>query len=181
MTADTYLRLATCSRAERHQAFKAGETPNVDALTGFEYRGVNTAWIAPLLRIRKFVKAFFDFDGRAYGCNSPTEQNGIEEEWRLVPSADEPRRFGFYVIERPAKRRHPHALLLDYGGGGNGFFEPARLLRDYVVRVSPADDDLLLGKAYLAIGPVQLPVSYFVLERRRALPDRPRPPGAPDG
>ena len=173
---DTYLRLATCSRAERRRVFDAGESPKVEALTGFEYRGVNTAWFAPLLRIRKFVKAFFVFEDRAYGCNSPTEQNGIEEEWRLVPSADEPRRFGFYVIE-PAAKRHPHALLLDYGRGGNGFFEPARLLRDYLVRVSPADDDLLLGKAYLAIGPLQLPVSYFVLERRRPLPDSPRPPG----
>jgi hypothetical protein len=37
-------------------------------------------------------------------------------------------------------------------------------LRDYLVRLS---DDLYLGKAYVALGPGRLPVSYFVLERHR--------------
>ena len=173
---DAYLRLATASRAERREVFDGGEAPNAAALSGYEYRGVNTAWIAPLLGIRKFVKAFFDAEGRAYGCNSPVEQNGLREEWVLEPSEDEPRRFGFYLLEPPAKRRHPHALLLDYGRGGNGFFQPARFLRDYLVRVEPGSDDLLLGKAYLKLGPLHVPVSYFVLERRRPLPDAPSLP-----
>lgn len=174
---DAFAQLATASRAERREVFDAGEAPDATALTGYEYRGVNTAWIAPLLRIRKFVKAFFATDGRAYGCNSPAEQNGLEEEWLLKPSEDAPRRFGFYLLEPPAQRRHPHALLLDYGRAGNGFFDPARLLRDYLVRVSPGSDELILGKAYLALGPLHVPVSYFVLERRRPLPDAPQLPG----
>ena len=175
---DAYLRLASASRAERREVFEAGEAPDAAVLTGYEYRGVNTVWFAPLLGIRKFVKAFFTADERVYGCNSPAEQNGLLEEWLLKPSEDEPRRFGFYLIEAPAKRRHPHAMLLDYGRGGNSFFQPARLLRDYVVRVSAGSDELLLGKAYLALGPLQLPVSYFVLARRRPLPDAPRLPSA---
>jgi len=43
------------------------------------------------------------------------------------------------------------------------------------VRVADSDD-LLLGKAYFALGPLRLPVSYFVLERRRPLPDEPELP-----
>ena len=175
---DAYVRLATASRTERRDVFEGGEAPEPAALTGYEYRGVNTAWIAPLLGIRKFVKAFFAAEGQAYGCNSPAEQNGLLEEWLLKPSEDEPRRFGFYLLEPPGQRRHHHALLLDYGRGGNSFFQPARLLRDYLVRVDPGSDELLLGKAYLALGPLHLPVSYFVLQRRRPLPDSPRLPGA---
>ena len=40
---------------------------------------------------------------------------------------------------------------------------PASVLRDYVVRVEPGSDELLLGKAYLA----RFRVGFFLLERRR--------------
>jgi len=40
-------------------------------------------------------------------------------------------------------------------------------LRDYVVQPDPADPDLLLGKAYLALGPFRVPSNFFVIERLR--------------
>ena len=169
--------LATASRAERARVFATGSAPDPAALEGWEYRGWNTSWIAGLLRIRKFVKAFFRADAgavREYGCNSRTEQNGLEEEWRAQPSDEEPGWFGFYLVEPAPAKRHPDALLLDYGRVGNGF--PTRLLRDYVVSAAPGNDDLLLGKAYLALGPLRIPVSYFVLARRRQAPAPPEPP-----
>jgi hypothetical protein len=169
--------LALASRAERRQAFEEGTRPEVSKLVGWEFRGWNTGWIAPLLRIRKFGKALFTAAGDAYGCNTPAEQNGLDEEWVAKPSEEAPKRFAFYAVDPTVDRRHPNAILLDYGRGRNGFFELARLLRDYVVRVSPESEDLLLGKAYLAIGPLRIPVTYFVLERRRPLPDQPRLPG----
>ena len=44
---------------------------------------------------------------------------------------------------------------------------PVGWLRDYLVRVNPGSDDLLLGKAYLAVGPARAPLGFFLLERRR--------------
>ena len=41
------------------------------------------------------------------------------------------------------------------------------MLRDYLVRVVPGSDDLILGKALLALGPARVASNYFVLERHR--------------
>ena len=62
-----------------------------------------------------------------------------------------------------------HALLLDYGRG-NPWYDPSRQLRDYLVRCVPGSDDLLLGKAYMALGPWRIPATFFLLERHRPLP-----------
>jgi hypothetical protein len=62
-----------------------------------------------------------------------------------------------------------HALLLDYGRGHNRWYELSSVLRDYLVRVNPGSDELLLGKAYAKLGPVRIPVSYFLLERFRPI------------
>ena len=36
-----------------------------------------------------------------------------------------------------------------------------------MVRADPGSDELLLGKAYFAVGPARIPVGFFLLERRR--------------
>ena len=58
-------------------------------------------------------------------------------------------------------------MLLNYGKGGNAAFDPTQVLRDYVVQVDPKNPDLLLGKAYGAIGPLHIPTNFFILERFR--------------
>ena len=174
---EEFVRLATAGRRARKDAFEGGQAPSISNLTGHEFRGCNTAWIASLLGFRKFVKAFFDAEGRPYGCNTPVEQNGLDGDWIARPSEARPKRFGFFSVEPAAgSGRHQNAALLDYSQGRNSLFQPARLLRDYIVRGSADSDDLLLGKAYVALGPLRVPVSYFVLERRRALPDEPALP-----
>ena len=60
-----------------------------------------------------------------------------------------------------------HALLLDYGRGGDALYDPTRGLRDYLVQVDPADDTIYLGKAYYAVGPARVFTNFFVLERHR--------------
>jgi hypothetical protein len=176
-SAVSFRDLSLASQAARKQTFDRGVAPKSSELVGWEFRGWNTGWLASLLRVRKFVKAFFVSQGGAYGCNTPAEQNGLDGEWIARPSEEAPKRFAFYSVVSPVNGSHPNAILLDYGRGRNGLFELARLLRDYLVRVSPDSDDLLLGKAYLAIGPLLIPVTYFLLERRRPLPDQPRLPG----
>jgi hypothetical protein len=42
-------------------------------------------------------------------------------------------------------------VFLDYSNGGNRAYDIARILRDYLVRVEPGSDELLLGKACFVV------------------------------
>ncbi len=81
-----------------------------------------------------------------------------------------PRTFGHYEVVSCAGRRAPiapeHALLIDYGRGGNGFFEPLRAMRDPLVALEPGSVERLLGWSYVELGPLRVRTpSYFLLER----------------
>lgn len=168
-----FLKLARLGARELEALMLRGDTPDPAALAGWEYRGMNTPFWARPAGIRKFVKGFFRAaDGRIFGYNVPVVQNADGEPWIARPRDERPRRFGFYLVERvdagARDNAYLHALLLDYGRGGNFPLDPTARLRDYVVRVERGSDDLLLGKAYVALGPARIDVrSYFVLERRR--------------
>jgi hypothetical protein len=153
--------------------FEAGEAPSAEAICGYEFRGFNTPRIMALFGIRKFIKAFFVTEAAAFGCNTPAAQNGLDTEWQAKPHDTDPKRFGFFEVdpgEGGAGDHGPsHALFLDYGRGHNKWYELSRVLRDYLVRVDPGSDQLLLGKAYAVIGPLRIPVSFFLLERFRPI------------
>lgn len=149
-----------------------GHTPDFDAMAGWEYRGRNVAFWAERAPIRKFMKGFYrDGAGQARGYNIPVVQNPDEEAWICKPADDRPKRFGFYLVTPvdagSKENAYLQALLLDYSRGGNFLLDPSNVLRDYLVRVEPDSDDLLLGKAFLALGPARVPSNYFVLERHR--------------
>ena len=135
------------------------------------YRGLNTPPFARFLGIKKFIKGFYKDDaGRFGGYNVVAAQHvNLATPWAY--RGGRPRRFGFYKVAPvdPESRDNAylHALLLDYSRGGNAVYDPSNVIRDYVVRVDRGSDDLLLGKAYVAAGPVRLPVSYFLLERHQ--------------
>lgn len=154
--------------ARRLESLLAGSAaPALETLSGYEFRGWNTPWYCSALGIRKFIKGFCG----AEGYNIPARQNGLHGDWLHKPSAETPKRFGFYALGRGPL--HPQALLLDYGANPrNPGLAPERLLRDYLVQPDPARPDVLLGKAYLALGG-HVPVSYFVLERLRPTNWRP--------
>jgi hypothetical protein len=130
---------------------------------------------AALLGIRKFIKAFYlDRGGQPFGCNTPVAQNGLAGEWIPKPNAEQPKRYAFFRVE-PADPGAPDglqhgAVLLDYGRGGNRAYDIARILRDYLVRVEPGSDDLLLGKAYFVVARARLASSFFLIERYKPLP-----------
>jgi hypothetical protein len=170
-----YLELATRTKAELAAVFAAGGPPDVRALTGFEFRGYNHPRSTALLGIRKFIKAFYlDGTGRPAGCNTPVAQNGLDAEWLPRPSAEHPKRYAFFQVQSPdpeAPDERRGAALLDYGQGGNRAYDVARMLRDYIVRVEPHSDDLLLGKAYFVIAGARLGHTYFLIERYRPLAD----------
>lgn len=171
------LALEAASRAELELVMVRGATPNPDALAGWEFRGINHPAWARLAGIKKFVKGFFRAeDGRLMGYNAPVVQNVLDGRWRTKPSDTAPKRFGFYEVA-PVDATHRdnaylHAVLLDYGRGGNHRLDPSSGLRDYLVQVDPANPDLFLGKAYYALGPLRVHSNYFILERfRRGLTD----------
>jgi hypothetical protein len=164
------------SNGEREALMGSGIAPRFEDLVGSEFAGANSLSLTRLIGIRKFVKGFYEGPARAQGpapfvqgYNVVARQNADEAPHVMVPSAESPRRHGFYRVHavQPGARddRYPNALLLDYGLGGNGLFGPP--LRDYIVQVYPDDPDLLLGKAYLAFGSLRIPVSFFVLQRLR--------------
>jgi hypothetical protein len=171
--ASPYLRLAALPARELERLLLRGDTPDPERLAGWEFRGLNTPRWARLAGIRKFIKGFDkDAGGQLFGYNLPVRQNRLDEPWEVK----KPERFGFYRVDPvDATRRdnaYLHALLLDYGRGGNRPLDPVRGLRDYLVRVERGSDDLLLGKAFYALGPLRVPASLFVLERLR--PANPR-------
>jgi hypothetical protein len=167
-----YLRLTGLPKSELARIMVRGETPDVEALGGWEFLGTNTPFSAKLLGIRKFLKAFYrDGSGRPRGYNMPVRQGSLDAPWVTKPDPEHPKRFGFFTVQPPLAEsrdnRYLHALLLDYGEGGNGRAPVLNAIRDYLVRVHPGSDDLLLGSAYLAIGPWRVSVGHFVLERYR--------------
>jgi hypothetical protein len=162
-----YLELTRRSSRELEETFLRGHMPDLEALVGWEFRGMNVGRLPRLARIRKFVKGFERRDAdKVFGYNRPVEQNQASEPWH--PGE---RRFGWYRVAPvdPTARdsAYLHAALLDYGRGGNPLWDPSRGLRDYLVQIEAGDRDLYLGKAFYAIGPARLPLSFFVLERMR--------------
>jgi hypothetical protein len=170
-----YLHIGEKTPAELEHIMLRGQAPSLAALAGWEWRGLNTMFWAPTAGIKKFVKGFYKADdGVVYGYNEPVVQNRLDQPWIAKPSDVAPKRFGFFSVEAveptAVDNAYLGALLLDYGKGKNPALDPSRVLRDYLVRVHPGSDDLLLGCAFAAVGPVRVrvPHAFFLLERHRA-------------
>jgi hypothetical protein len=171
----TFFELARMNPRQLEEIFAHGVTPRHEELLGWEFRGFNPPIFARILGFQKFKKGFFADAGQTAdgpfvsGYNVWVRQNRLEDPHLATPSEDQPKRHGFFLVDRvdPAGRenKHPHALLLDYGKGRNAKFNPERVIRDYLVRVDPGNPDLFLGKAYMALGPLRVFSNFFVLDR----------------
>lgn len=169
-----YYELGRMNRSELESVFLRGITPDLSSLAGWEFRGMNHPAWARLAGIKKFVKGFFWEDAVLYGYNCPVVQDAPTLPWQTKPSSEAPKRFGFYrvdAVDATAKdNAYLHAVLLDYGKGGNKSYDPSRNLRDYLVQVDSDNPDLYLGKAYYAVGPLRVATNFFLLERFRQAP-----------
>lgn len=168
-----YRRLCTAPTADLDRVFAAGTAPVVAELCGWEFYGYNTGAIAGPLGIRKFKKAFFPrTKGRAPagGYNCKVKPTGLDGPWQNGGPGGAYQ--GFYDVLPGADGRavaaHDNALFLDYGRTGNSLFEGS-FLRDFLVQPEAGEPDVFLGKAYASLGPLTLPVSYFVLQRANRL------------
>lgn len=172
MTINRFLELARSSNAQLEKILRGSKAPTFESLVGFEWRGCNTSWRLKAMGLQKFIKGFFQNGEQVEGYNIPVQQNGLNEPWVEKPTPESPKRFGFYLVT-PAKGEsvdnlYPDALLLDYGASHrNPTYGIERLIRDYLVQPDPTTPNILLGKAYLAIGKLRLPSNFFILERLR--------------
>jgi hypothetical protein len=163
------LALEQTSMQGLEKEFMRGGLPSLDDLVGWEFRGINhlplnVLPVAQAVGIKKFVKGFYrEPDGRVMGYNRGVRRNALDGRWHVRPT-----RYGFYEVHEvdatSTDNKYLHAVLLNYGRGGNKAYDPTGLLRDYVVQL---DTDLFLGKAYGAIGPARIPTNFFILERHR--------------
>lgn len=173
MTTDRFRELAQSSNARLEKIMRASKSPALESLVGFEWRGYNISWRTRLLGIQKFIKGFFQVGGQVEGYNIPIVQNGLDGPWLHQPTPENPRRYAFYCVTQVNRASrdnlYPEAILLNYGASTrNGQSPPiVKLLRDYLVQPDSANPDLLLGKAYLALGPLRIPSNFFILERLR--------------
>ncbi len=161
-----------------HRLWREGTAPEPEDLDGWVFRGRNTALLARLGGNGPFAKGFLRTERGHEGCNFPVRVR--QAGW----SVDTARPFGFFHVKAvpgAADGAPRSALLLDYGHGrpealrtgGPGVALRvvewmARPLRDLLVRPPDAAVGVYLGRAFYGAR-LRLHVSYFVLERWRAM------------
>jgi len=164
--------LCLLSDERLEEVFRQGTCPDSDSLAGWEFNGFNTGTLA--FAIRKFRKGFFSdpesVEGEIGGYNVNISQNGLLNPWIAPLKKGSPVRHSYYRVyptrSEEVDNLYPNGVLLNYSCDRTPFWNPASLLRDYLVQVYPDNPDLLLGKAYAALpGGKRLFVSFFVLER----------------
>ncbi len=165
-----YLSLATSTDDFLEEVMRAGKAPDKSKLAGWEFKGFNSMDLTNLLGFRKFKKGFYADGDLLKGYNVKVEQGGLIDPWVDQVKNGDSVKHGWYDV-LPVKadatdNEYPDAVLLNYGSSDkNPKADPSRFLRDYLVQVDPDNDDLYLGKAYVALGTKRVFVSYFVLER----------------
>ena len=168
--------LREMTKVELTERMHDGAQPRLEDLVGFEFRGLNLPAITRALGIQKFRKGFFLPEAEipalhARGYNVAVQQNGPDAPWIAKPSEEAPKRHGFYdvypAIESQRFHAFDRALLIDYDVSENGTANPEKVIRDYLIQPDSENEDLFLGYAHLALGPLTVPFGFFVLERDR--------------
>jgi hypothetical protein len=171
-----YVSLALAENDELERVMRMGVQPDPAQIAGWEFKGWNTLDLTSLLGIRKFKKGFYQEDPAAdpargiQGYNVQVVTNGLGDAWFDKIKKGNSIKHGWYdcypVDLNEPDNKYPNALLINYACGRNPPGDPSSFLRDYIVKPYGDNDDLMLGKAYVAlVGPLRLFVSYFILER----------------
>jgi hypothetical protein len=136
-------------------AMATGHPLDATALAGHPYLGISLGlpgWVDRALW-KTFVKVF-DGEGRARGWNVRMAQGGVlGPHSPLRDRRGRVRSFGHFRV----REREGQPLELDYGLVG---------ICDPLVALQPGSAALLLGRTFLACGPMRLPTpSHFALVR----------------
>jgi hypothetical protein len=181
----TLTSLAGARSSVLRDLMQKGETPTMAELAG-SWQGLNKGVLPSLAGFAGFTKVmqpvgpFFsryvaDGGGHPLGIgNNQVAAQVTPAAWRsggwqpIVEADGTARKRGFYTVDAPdAQAKLPRAVRLNYARRSENGKDPARLLRDSLVKL---DDDHLLGHAVFQLGPLKLPAGYFVLERTRPVP-----------
>ena len=175
-----YLALVRAPTTQLAKLMERGDTPDVAALVGREWRGTNMPATSRLLGLRRFLKGFerVGEDGEAFqaeGYNVTVPGHDLTTPWTDRRRRDGRREWARFTVARvdpgAVDNRYLDALLIDYSTPAAAERGIPRLLRDYLVRVVPGSDALLLGQAFFAVGDRRIPVGWFALEPLRVLGD----------
>jgi hypothetical protein len=170
--------LLSLSRTELGAMLSAGHPIDPRALDDTEYRGVSLGLPETIVAITwlTFRKTFHrdPRTQRLRGWNVRMEQTGLEGPCVPQRTRGEPICFGHYEVHSAAGRGSPIAceqgLLIDYGRGANGRFDPVRRMRDPIVALEAGSVERLLGWTYVDLGVRRIPTpSFFLLEREGPL------------
>jgi hypothetical protein len=162
------LQLASKDADELERMMQCCSSPNSCDLIGHWY-GINKGVGAAAIGIHQDVKVIERRCNRIVGHNILVEQVPVEvlacRGWQPKRNLidNQPKTMGNFVVthERDAKSCK-EKLVLDYSLAENPRLDPSKHLIDELVEVSPG---LLLGRARVRIGLVDVPVAYFVLTR----------------
>jgi hypothetical protein len=178
MSAWTFETLAAADREKLEEVVRTGVAPDYGELEGFVYCGWNQQRVARLTG-EKFRKVFRRREGRPFGYNEVVRQDrqGYGGKWEPKLENGRPVEIGHFrvanVADEPPRRLYRpyrHGGLFDYNVAVNtGRNFPLRVIRDITALPNPGDHGLVLGKAYLQLGPFHVFYSYFVLGHRRPI------------
>ncbi len=177
----TAAQLRAMSRAELASLLRSGHPIDASALDDTEYRGVSLGLPAIIEKLTwKTFKKVFHRDpksGLLRGWNVRIRQDLPAERYEPMMRNDKPLTFGHYEVVSARAGQVPkgcdRGLLIHYGLGNNGRFDPTSRLRDPIVAVNQGDAGLLLGWSYLELGVARIPTpSFFSLERDTKLTHR---------
>lgn len=166
-----YISMATASNEVLEELLRSGVQPDTDDLAGWEFRGFNVPDLLTMVGNKKFKSGFVanGDGGVVHGYQVFVRQNRLGEAWIDKIRHGESVKHSFsnvYPVRNDeVDNLYPNALLLNYASDRSAWYSPARVRRDYVVQVYVDNNDLLLGKAYAAIGGRRVAVAFFVLER----------------
>ncbi len=178
----TFETLAQADRATLEQVLRSGTAPDPDQLEGWIYCGWNHEWIGRISG-EKFKKGFRRRDGKHFGYNEIVRQDdqGYRGEWEVKLKRGRPIQLGYFAVslvsdEKPRRLSRPYRHLgyfnynVPLNGLRNFFF---RVIRDFVALPNPGDHSLMLCKAYLRFGPLNVFYCYFLLGHRRRIEHEP--------
>ena len=147
---------------------KNGQDVHPSELQG-KWRGINKG-IATVAIDQQFVKHFHHDGNQVRGGNIsvhqvPNDQLGING-WQPVAGQEYgvARKEANFLVQTPKRKCcwHKKGVILNYRQGENRKGDPSKLITDELVKL---DDNHMLGRATVKLGPIKIPLAYFVLER----------------
>lgn len=175
MTRDDLLKL---SKRDLIGVLRDGYPIRPEELDNTGYRGISLGLprFVEQLTWKTFQKTFHrdPATGILRGWNVRAEQRGLDAPTVAKQQKGRPWTFGHYQVVAPSRPMPrigmSRGLLIHYGLGGNGRWDPTGRLRDPIVAVNADRADLLLGWTYVDLGFAAFGTpSFFSLEREGAL------------